>query len=769
MMNAMIWNCRGALKHSFKSHVQDLVADHDPKILVIMETHLGGVRAKEISDTLPFQGAIHTETVGYAGGLWFLWNTDRIEVTNLASTEQEIHALVKVRSSNLSWIFTAIYGSPRHRERSMLWENLSVVANIHNLPWVIAGDFNELMSNDDKFGGRPVNLSRALSFKECMDACNMADLGFHGPRFTWSNGHGVNSLIQERLDRFFANPGWCMLYPEAQDFHLTRCFSDHCPVLLDFHPHPNCRLDRPFKFQSFWLSDNSFPELVRNAWANHAGLYDSIKKFTREVKIWNRDHFGNIFSKKKRLLARLSGIQRVMADRPTYFLVNLEKELRLELNSILKQEEELWALKSRINWMIQGDRNTSFYHVSTLIRRKHNKILNLKNNQGDWINDITEVMDFVRDHIIKLFSTELTFSSRSTLLSDPVWPHISEVEANYINTPVSDEEIRHALWSLKPFKSPGPDGLHAGFFQRFWLVVGHSVSKEIKNIFQEKRIPSSLNQTHIALIPKINGPETVGNFRPISLCNTVYKIITKIIVTRIRPLMEKLVSPFQSAFVPGRKGVDNAIIAQEIIHTVSRKKGKIGHMIIKVDLEKAYDRLEWSFIREVLQEARFPSDLIQVIMSCVSSTSSSILFNGGVLDPFFPSRGVRQGDPLSPYLFILCMEVLGRIIEEKSANGVWNPVKASKSGPTFTNLFFADDLLVFAKADAANCNSVREAFDEFCTRSGQKINYSKTKVFFSPNVNSDQREEFCDILGFQSTSNLKSYLGFPLRHAGASN
>ena len=108
MMNAIIWNYRGALKPSFKSHVQNLVADHDSTILVIMETYIGGVRAKEISNTLPFQGVIHTNTVGYAGGLWFLWNIDRIEVTNLASIEQEIHALVKVRSSNLSWIFTAI-------------------------------------------------------------------------------------------------------------------------------------------------------------------------------------------------------------------------------------------------------------------------------------------------------------------------------------------------------------------------------------------------------------------------------------------------------------------------------------------------------------------------------------------------------------------------------------------------------------------------------------------------------------------------------------
>ena len=119
-MNLVIWNCRGALKPSFQNHVRDLVALHDPAIFVVMETHVGGDRAKDITDRLPFQGAIHTDTIGFAGGLWLLWDTDRVEITNLASTEQEIHVLVKVKSSNLSWFFTAIYASPRFRERKLL-------------------------------------------------------------------------------------------------------------------------------------------------------------------------------------------------------------------------------------------------------------------------------------------------------------------------------------------------------------------------------------------------------------------------------------------------------------------------------------------------------------------------------------------------------------------------------------------------------------------------------------------------------------------------
>ena len=344
--------------------------------------------------------------------------------------------------------------------------------------------------------------------------------------------------------------------------------------------------------------------------------------------------------------------------------------------------------------------------------------LNLKDSQGEWINDLTAVMKHVRNSFAKLFSTELLSSPLSSPSVDLTFPQLCCSKSHNISLPVTDEEVKHALWSLKAFKSPRPYGLHAGFFQRFWLVVGRSVSEEIKKIFSYRKIPSDLNQTHIALIPKIKGLESIGNFRPISLCNSVYKIITKIIIARIRPLLDKLISSYQEAFVQGRKCVDNVIIAQELIHTISRKKGNVGYMVIMIDLEKTYDQLEWSFIKEVLVVANFPPDLIQLIMSCVSTVSTSILFNRGVLDPFLPSRGIRQGDPLSPCLFILCMEMLGRIIDDKCTNNLWNPVKASAGGPAFSHLFFADDLLLFAKANSLNCESVRDAVEEFCMISG---------------------------------------------------
>ena len=248
IMNILIWNNRGALKPSFQSYIHDLTRRHDPAILVVMETKLGGSRAKEITNRLLFDGAIHTNMIGLSGGLWLLWNDDKVVVEALAKTEQEIHVEVKVRASNLSWILSAVYASPRTEERSLLWSNLAKVAELHNKPWIMAGDFNEPLIEEDKFGGRGVSINRFLAFKDCLDVCSMVDIGFSGPRFTWTNKRDINNLILERIDRFFCNPDWCVLYPEAKITHLPRCHSDHCPVLMETLPHKAMHLNRPFRF-----------------------------------------------------------------------------------------------------------------------------------------------------------------------------------------------------------------------------------------------------------------------------------------------------------------------------------------------------------------------------------------------------------------------------------------------------------------------------------------------------------------------------------------
>ena len=195
----------------------------------------------------------------------------------------------------------------------------------------------------------------------------------------------------------------------------------------------------------------------------------------------------------------------------------------------------------------------------------------------------------------------------------------------------------------------------------------------------------------------------------------------------------------------------------------------MGYMAIKIDLEKAYDKLEWSFIRRMLIRINLPTNLVDLIMSCVSSVTTSILFNGSSLDSILPSRRIRQGEPLSPSIFILCVDYLSQLIKEKCNNKMWSPVKASRSGPAFLHLMFADDLVLFAKADLLNCSSIRDVLDEFCAVSGQTISESKSRVYFSPNVDQDSRESLSDILGCRSIPNLGKYLGIPIKHPNSSS
>ncbi|KAL4633038.1 hypothetical protein ACB092_04G092200 [Castanea dentata] len=189
----------------------------------------------------------------------------------------------------------------------------------------MAGDFNEPLIEGDKFRGRGVSLNRSLLFKECLDRCNMIDMGFSGPRYTWTNKRDINDLILERIDCFFMNPSWCVLYPDAKVTHLPRCHSDHCPVLMKAFLPQVVRLSLPFCFQSFWLSDLSFSKVVSNAWSQNKNLVDSIDAFSKDAAL-------------KRALARLYGAQQALSNRPSASLIELEKSLHVELGKILDQE-----------------------------------------------------------------------------------------------------------------------------------------------------------------------------------------------------------------------------------------------------------------------------------------------------------------------------------------------------------------------------------------------------------------------------------------------
>ncbi|XP_074314591.1 uncharacterized protein LOC141649815 [Silene latifolia] len=425
-----------------------------------------------------------------------------------------------------------------------------------------------------------------------------------------------------------------------------------------------------------------------------------------------------------------------------------------DLNRVLDSENLYWQDRARVNWLIDGDRNTAFFQKSVTLRRSFNRIISLVDEVGHTISGNDDLAVHITDFFNTLYTTDKTSTNRATHISpSPITSH----------TIPSEDEIRLALFSLGSKKAPGPDGFHAGFYKNCWHIVKIDLIPFIQRIFLLKCVPECINKTAISLIPKIPSPQTIRNFRPISLCNTSYKIITKIIVNRLKPFMHKIISPNQGSSIPDRGTDTNFIIASEILHSMHTSKCKLGWFALKLDLEKAFDRLEWDFIRLCLFNAKIDNDTISLIMHCISSSSTQVALNGTLLPSFLPSRGIRQGDPLSPYLFILCMEALSTLIHQSRDDFDWSPFPLGKGGASFSHLLFADDILLFGRASEKNLCAVQDTLHTFCSSSGQKINFSKSKLLFSKHTSPAHINMFETALGIKATSNLSTYLGFPLK------
>ena len=442
-------------------------------------------------------------------------------------------------------------------------------------------------------------------------------------------------------------------------------------------------------------------------------------------------------------------------------LKNLENKLLSDYNQILWLEEEFLAMKSGIEWTLFSDRNTNFFHLSTICRRHRNRTWCLRDSIENWTHESQTIKSMILAHFNTLFTSDMLYAP----LHLPYLINHNSLSNDIqltLNGDVTNLEIKQVIFSFKPYMAPGPDSFHPIFFQRYWNIVDPSIISLIKTIFQSKNVPENVNSTLIYLISKVERPETVYQFRPIDLCITLYKTVMKLLVQRLKAFLLDLIHSFQASFIPGRKASDNVILTQEIIHTISTPKSKSDLMALKIDLKKAFDRMEWSFIYHVLCWFKFPKDWFDLIMSCITSANLSVLVNGERLDSFSPSRGIRQDDPLSPYLFIFYMEYPAALIETEKSYGNWTGIKTSREGPIFSHLFFADNLFLFAKATKTKCLTVKKVLDDFYSCSSQKVNPSKFKIFFSPYTKIEHIPLIEHELGMHCTNSFGKYLEVPI-------
>ncbi|KAM2153616.1 hypothetical protein ACFX1Q_045540 [Malus domestica] len=324
---------------------------------------------------------------------------------------------------------------------------------------------------------------------------------------------------------------------------------------------------------------------------------------------------------------------------------------------------------------------------------------------------------------------------------------LAPITDNDLLAPITDDEIRDAAMRMDGFKAPGPYGFSGVFYHKFWEPIRREVHALVRLLDSDEISLGNINATHVVLIPKVPHPEEVSQFRPISLCNFSYKILAKVLTNRLKPLLPHLISPMQNAFVGGNQIQDNIGVAHELFHFLKLRKARSRfEMGIKLDMQKAYDRVEWDFLDAVMEKMGFHSRWRKLVMGCVTSVTFSILLNGHPGRKFVPSRGLRQGDPLSPYLFLFVSDVLSRMLQGAVNRQALEGVKMNLQSPVISHIFFADDTLLFLKANRQNCYSLVQLIDDYCAASGQAVNFQKSSVFFSSNTPSELSRELGHIL-----------------------
>ena len=315
---------------------------------------------------------------------------------------------------------------------------------------------------------------------------------------------------------------------------------------------------------------------------------------------------------------------------------------------------------------------------------------------------------------------------------------------------------------MHPTKLLGLDGMSPIFYQKYWDVVGRNVIDCVLNTLNTRVMPPGLNETFICLIPKVKSPQKITEFCPISLCNVSYKIISKVLANRLKKILADVINESQSAFVSGRQITDNVLVAFETMHCINEKRnGKEALMALKLDMSKAYDRVEWRYLELIMRKLGFSERWIALVLMCIGTVSYSVLINGEAKGNIVPSRGLQQGDPISPYLFLLCAEGLSAMLRKDEELGNIRGISVYRGAPRNSHLFFANDSIVFCRANMDEGRRILKVLEDYEGESGQKLNKEKTSLFFSKNTLREVQEQIKQVFGAQIIQHHEKYLSLP--------
>ncbi|GJY04866.1 RNA-directed DNA polymerase, eukaryota [Tanacetum coccineum] len=479
-----------------------------------------------------------------------------------------------VHSDSVVWRITgkdlliiAVYAPHDNKDKQMLWDYLTYEIGKWKGEVVIMGDFNEVRYKSDRFGS-VFNVRGANVFNSFISSAGLEEVPLGGSTFTWCH---KSATKMSKLDRFLISENLFNSCPNISAITLERYLSDHRPILLreshfDYGP-------TPFRFFHYWIDMEGFSKVVEDAWregpcdeANAMmNMMMKLKFLKTKIREWNKENMLNMKNVKAKHKEELEALEEIIdKGNGNEVVVNKRMEVVNTLQKIDKIHSFEMAQKAKVNWSIEGDENTSFFHGMLNKKRRQQNIRGIMID-GIWIDNPIRVKDEFFQHFSSRFDKP---NARRAHIEMRYPKTITCDQQADLERDVSNEEIKRAVWDCGTDKSPGPDGFSFGFYRRFWYLIENDVYDAVKYFFTYGVIPKGCNSSFIALIPKSPGANTVKDFRPISLIGSVYKIIAKILANRLVGVLGDIVNEVQSAFIADRQILDGPFILNEVLQCI---------------------------------------------------------------------------------------------------------------------------------------------------------------------------------------------------------